>query len=76
MKVVAIPVLVATLAIVPACSQGSMSQRDIECVGASLTGAVVGGAIGNQLGGGTGKAILTAGGAAAGGAMANSAAGC
>ncbi|KPA19996.1 hypothetical protein shim_39550 [Shimia sp. SK013] len=72
MKVVAISALIATLATVPACT----TQRDVECAGASLTGAVVGGLIGNQLGGGSGKDVLTASGAAAGGLMANQAAGC
>ncbi|MGR3634335.1 MAG: glycine zipper 2TM domain-containing protein [Shimia sp.] len=72
MKVVAISALMATLVIVPACT----SQRDVECGGAALTGAVVGGLIGNQIGGGSGKDILTASGAAAGGLMANRAAGC
>ncbi len=76
MKTLAIPALLIGLLVFPACSSGSFTQRDFECVGATMTGAVIGGAIGNQFGGGSGRDILTAGGAIAGGAVANNAAGC
>ena len=51
-------------------------QQQVGCVGAGVAGALVGAAVGNQLGGGSGKDILTAGGAVAGGVAANNAAGC
>ncbi|TCL01499.1 glycine zipper 2TM protein [Shimia isoporae] len=74
MKFAAIPALLAAIAVVPACA--TTSERSVECAGATVTGAVVGGLIGNQLGNGQGTDILTAGGAVAGGALANKAAGC
>ncbi len=76
MKVVLIPAIVVSFAALSACSSGGLTERNVECAGATVVGAVVGGAIGNQLGGGSGKDILTAGGAVAGGAVANNAAGC
>ncbi len=76
MKLILIPAMVGSLAVLSACSSGTVTERDVECAGATVVGAVVGGALGNQLGGGTGKDILTAGGAVAGGAIANNAAGC
>ena len=75
MKLILIPAMVGSLAVLSACA-GGVTDKDIGCAGATLTGAVVGGALGNQLGGGSGKDILTAGGAVAGGALANNAAGC
>ena len=45
-------------------------QREVACLGGTLAGAVVGGAIGNQFGGGRGNAILTGAGALGGGAAA------
>lgn len=41
-------------------------EHEIACVAGSIGGALIGGAIGNQFGGGSGKDILTAAGASAG----------
>ena len=76
MKRLTISALLAALVVTSACTTGSYSARDFECTGATVTGALVGGAIGNQLGGGSGRDILTAGGAIAGGALASRGAGC
>jgi outer membrane lipoprotein SlyB len=53
-----------------ACTQNPSAQHEVACVGGSLTGAVIGGAIGNRFGGGSGQTIATAAGAFAGGAAA------
>eukprot|EP00581_Thalassiosira_minuscula_P035044 CAMPEP_0184453916 /NCGR_PEP_ID=MMETSP0740-20130409/18379_1 /TAXON_ID=385413 /ORGANISM="Thalassiosira miniscula, Strain CCMP1093" /LENGTH=76 /DNA_ID=CAMNT_0026825283 /DNA_START=40 /DNA_END=270 /DNA_ORIENTATION=- len=76
MKLIVVPAMLGSLAVLSGCSTGSVTQRDVECAGATVVGAVVGGALGNQLGGGSGQDILTAGGAVAGGTVANKAAGC
>ena len=55
--------------ILAACSNPA-DQREVACLGGTLAGAVVGGAIGNQFGGGRGNAILTGAGALGGGAAA------
>jgi uncharacterized protein YcfJ len=47
-------------------AQQAQRQHEIACLGGTVGGALIGGAIGNQFGGGTGRDILTAGGAAAG----------
>lgn len=62
--------------VLQACATGGPTDRQVECVGAGLVGAAVGGVLGNQLGSGTGNTILTAGGAAAGSVVASNAAGC
>lgn len=49
--------------------QQAQREHEIACLGGTLGGALVGGAVGSQFGGGRGKDILTAGGAA-GGALA------
>lgn len=51
----------------PTPQQQAARQHEIACLGGTLSGALIGGAIGNQFGGGSGKTILTAAGAAAGG---------
>lgn len=66
----------ATMGLLQACATTPAQQQQVGCVGATVTGAVIGGALGNQLGGGSGKDILTAGGAVAGGIAGNNAAGC
>ena len=58
------------------CATTPEQQKQVGCVGATVAGAALGGAVGNQFGGGSGKDILTAGGAVAGGIAANNAAGC
>ncbi|MEE4187303.1 MAG: hypothetical protein V2I76_02500 [Roseobacter sp.] len=74
-KSLSIAVLSAAL-LLQACATTPQQQREVGCVGAGVTGALVGAAVGNQLGGGSGRDILTAGGAVAGGLAANNAAGC
>ncbi len=51
----------------PTPQQQAARQHEIACLGGTLGGALIGGVIGNQFGGGSGKDILTAAGAAAGG---------
>lgn len=55
---------------------GSAGQHEVGCVASTLTGAVIGGAIGNQFGGGRGNALLTGVGAVAGGASAANSSNC
>lgn len=52
--------------------QQAQRQHEIACASGSIGGALIGGAIGNQFGGGSGKDILTASGAAAGALAGNS----
>lgn len=51
----------------PTPQQQAARQHEIACLSGTLGGALIGGAIGNQFGGGSGRAILTAAGAATGG---------
>ena len=76
MKKRSILAVFATIGLVQACTTTPEQQRQVGCAGAAVTGALIGGAVGNQFGGGSGKDILTAGGAVAGGLAANNAAGC
>ena len=46
--------------------QQAQRQHNIACATGTIGGALIGGAIGNSFGGGSGRDILTAGGAAAG----------
>ncbi len=62
-------VLVATAAfVISGCTTDYQTQRQIECGAGVLGGAAVGGILGNQVGGGTGKRVATAVGAGAGAA--------
>ena len=58
------------LAATAACTSNPQVQHEVACVGGTLAGAALGGAIGNRFGGGTGQTIMTAAGAFAGGATA------
>ncbi|WP_298969877.1 hypothetical protein [uncultured Roseobacter sp.] len=71
-----IVVTLAMMGLLQACATTPQQQRQVGCVGAGVAGALAGAAVGNQLGGGSGNDILTAGGAVAGGVAANNAAGC
>ncbi len=51
----------------PTPQQQAARQHEIACMTGTLGGALIGGAIGSQFGGGSGQTILTAAGAAAGG---------
>ena len=50
----------------PTAEEQAQRQHEIACMSGTIGGALLGGAIGNQFGGGSGQDILTAGGAAAG----------
>ena len=76
MKKRSILAVFASMGLLQACATTPEQQQQVGCAGATVTGALIGGAVGNQLGGGSGKDILTAGGAVAGGLAANNAAGC
>lgn len=73
MKLKAISLVLAGAGALTACGpaptpqQQAARQHEIACLSGTLGGALIGGAIGNQFGGGSGKSILTAAGAAAGG---------
>ena len=76
MKKTGIIAVFTAAAILQGCANTPEQQRQVGCVGAGVAGALAGAAVGNQLGGGSGRDILTAGGAVAGGMAANNAAGC
>lgn len=76
MKKTGIVMTLAAMGLLQACATTPQQQRQVGCVGAGVAGALAGAAVGNQLGGGSGNDILTAGGAVAGGVAANNAAGC
>lgn len=73
MKLKSIAFVLTAAGLVTACGpaptpqQQAARQHEIACLSGTLGGALIGGALGNQFGGGSGKAILTAAGAAAGG---------
>jgi uncharacterized protein YcfJ len=76
MKKTSIVAVFAIAAVLQGCATSPEQQREVGCVGAGVTGALLGGAVGNQFGGGSGRDILTAGGAVAGGLAGSRAAGC
>lgn len=53
-----------------ACSQDpaqrAANTRDVECAGGTFTGTLIGAALGNQVGGGSGRTVATVAGGAAG----------
>ena len=51
------------------CTSDPQTNRDIDCAAGVLGGAAVGGLLGNQIGGGSGRALATAVGAGAGAAV-------
>ncbi len=59
-----------------ACSPSTPAQHEVACVGGTLAGAALGGAIGNRFGGGRGQTLMTAAGVFAGGATAATAMDC
>ncbi|WP_170425831.1 glycine zipper 2TM domain-containing protein [Ruegeria arenilitoris] len=74
MKLKVITILLGASGAIAACGpaptpqQQAARQHEIACLSGTLGGALIGGVIGNQFGGGSGRDILTAGGAVAGGA--------
>ena len=72
-KVSVVMGLVATSA---TCAPTTPAQHEVACVGGTLAGAAIGGAIGNRFGGGSGQTIATAAGAFAGGATTARTMGC
>ncbi|MEM9639101.1 MAG: hypothetical protein AAGA94_15735 [Pseudomonadota bacterium] len=71
-----ITVALGLMVLLQACATTPQEQRQVGCAGAGVAGALAGAALGNQLGDGSGRDILTAGGAVAGGLAASNAAGC
>lgn len=73
MKLKSITLCLGTAGALAACGpaptpqQQAARQHEIACLGGTVGGALLGGVIGNQFGGGSGKTILTAAGAAVGG---------
>ena len=67
-SILALSGLVALQACGPAATPQQQAQRqhNIACVTGTIAGAMIGGAIGNEFGGGSGQDILRAGGAASG----------
>lgn len=61
---------------VGACSSNPQVEHEVACVGGTLAGAALGGAIGSRFGGGTGQALLGGAGAIAGGITAANAMKC
>jgi outer membrane lipoprotein SlyB len=72
MKMTVIAPVIGCILTLQACApaatpqQQAQRQHEIACMSGTIGGALIGGAIGNQFGGGSGRDILTAGGAAAG----------
>ncbi|MEM1350843.1 MAG: glycine zipper 2TM domain-containing protein [Pseudomonadota bacterium] len=72
MKKIALTTVCAGTLLLQACGpaatpqQQAQRQHEIACTSGAIGGALLGGLIGNQFGGGAGRDILTAGGAAAG----------
>jgi len=65
----------ATL-VLAACTNNPQTNKELRCAGEVLGAATVGGVLGNQVGGGTGKSIAAAAGAGAGAAIATQSADC
>ena len=63
-------ILLAFAAVAASGCTDPQTQREVQCAGGVLGGAAVGGLLGNQIGGGTGRQIATAVGAGAGAAVA------
>ena len=56
-RIVAVGVLaVMTLS---ACTQGTVGRHELSCAGGTFSGAILGGFVGNQFGGGNGNTNLT-----------------
>ncbi|UWQ93489.1 hypothetical protein K3727_06630 [Rhodobacteraceae bacterium M382] len=68
--------LVGLMATSAACTVSTPAQHEVACVGGTLAGAAIGGAIGNRFGGGTGQTIATAAGVFTGGATTARSMGC
>ena len=76
MKSTVLITLLTAASVLAGCATTPQQQREVGCVGAGVTGALLGAAVGNEFGGGSGQDILTAGGAVAGGLAGSRAAGC
>lgn len=68
MKTTLILLSLAAVAVTAGCTQNPQTNRELQCAGGVLGGAAIGGLLGNQVGGGSGKQIATAVGAGAGAA--------
>jgi outer membrane lipoprotein SlyB len=68
MKTGLIVLAVAALA-ATGCTGNPQTNRELQCAGGVLGGAAVGGLLGNQIGGGSGRRLATAAGAGVGAAV-------
>lgn len=62
-------ILVALALAAAGCTTNPQTNKELQCAGGVLGGAAVGGILGNQVGGGTGKRVATAVGAGTGAAV-------
>jgi hypothetical protein len=62
-KGLAFAVLAAVALAGSGCTQNPQTNRELQCAGGVLGGAALGGLLGNQVGGGSGKKAATAAGA-------------
>ncbi len=60
---------IAATALTAGCTPNPQTNAELQCAGGILGGAAVGGILGNQVGGGSGKRIATGVGAGAGAAV-------
>ena len=60
--------LSAAVVVLAGCAQNRVSEEELRCAGGAVSGAAVGGFLGNLFGQGTGNRVMTAAGAIAGGA--------
>jgi len=65
----ALVLLALAAAATAGCTANPQTNQDLQCAGGVLGGAAVGGLLGNQIGGGSGKRVATAVGAGAGAAV-------
>jgi uncharacterized protein YcfJ len=61
-------IAIAAVTAAAGCTSNPQTNQELACAGGVLGGAAVGGLLGNQIGGGSGKQIATAVGAGAGAA--------
>ncbi len=65
----AVLVLSVPLLVLGGCASRGTSDEELACAGGAVSGAAVGGLVGNQFGEGRGNTVMTAVGALAGGAI-------
>ena len=65
MRRILILIALSAVAGASACTSNPQTNRELQCAGGVLGGAALGGLLGNQIGGGTGRQLATAAGAGA-----------